>query len=420
MSYLLIAVFLLGYIFIVFEHKIHVDKAATALITGMLCWVVYLFFNPDFAIVNQQLHGHIGDIASILFFLIGAMTIVELIDLHQGFQIIADKITTTNKRTFLFIITILSFFLSAVLDNLTTAIVMASLVQKIVSDKKDRMVIISMVIIAANAGGAWSPIGDVTTTMLWIGNQISVLGVITTLFIPCLVSVLVPMLLLMRKVTGDFIPKGNENMVLESSNNERKLILFLGVGLLLFVPFFKAITHLPPYMGMMLAVGILWVISEFMHKKSNQPTDRSSSIFFALEKIDMPSILFFMGILLSVAALEASGFLAQCSQFLAQHIKQDSVILTCFGLSSSVFDNVPLVASLQGMYTLAQYPTGHFFWNYLAFCTGTGGSILIIGSAAGIAAMGIEKISFVWYLKNISLATLIGFLVGAMVCLFLH
>jgi Na+/H+ antiporter NhaD/arsenite permease-like protein len=411
MEWMIIAVFVLGYLLIVLEHQIKLDKAASALMTGVFCWVIYMFSSSDSHAVNHSLYEQLGEIAGILFFLIGAMTIVELIDLYDGFQIIVDRINTTSKRRLLLIITILSFLLSAILDNLTTAIVMTSLIAKILSDKRDRMLCIGMIIIAANAGGAWSPVGDVTTTMLWIGNQITTFGIMYKLILPSIISTIVPLIIIMLKLKGNFKP-----ILIESkspySRQEQSLILYVGLGLLIFVPIFKTITHLPPFMGMMLAVGLLWTVTEFLHHKTSTNTGQNS-IFTALERVDMPSILFFMGILLAVGSLQATGLLQQMAHSLTTHVGNDTIIVTGIGLLSSIFDNVPLVAAIQGMYDLTQYPTGHFFWNYLAYCAGTGGSILIIGSAAGVAAMGIEKISFFWYLKNISLAALFGYAAGA-------
>lgn len=367
-------------------------------------------------LVNEQLNHHIGEIAGILFFLIGAMTIVELIDLYNGFQLIINRITTTNKRTFLAIVTVLAFILSAILDNLTTAIVMSSLVVKMIPSRDDRLICIGMIVISSNAGGAWSPIGDVTTTMLWIGHQITTVGLIKSVFIPSLFAVVIPFLILMHRMQGSFAP--NENLTInETSSKDQKVILFSGIGLLLFVPVFKTVTHLPPFMGMMLAVGIFWLISETIHKKKAQLSENRNSIFSALEKIDMPSILFFMGILLAVGALQSFGILKTLANQMSDSIPNNKLMLVGIGLLSSILDNVPLVAAMQGMYSLAEYPQGDFFWDLLAYCAGTGGSILIIGSAAGVAAMGIENISFFWYVKNISLAALIGYLAGAAVCI---
>lgn len=419
MSFLILLIFLLGYGMIIAEHALRIDKAATSLITGVLCWVAYMTQGGDSHQIESQLVEQIGEIAGILFFLIGAMTIVELIDLYDGFQVIIDRITTNKKRTLLVIITLLSFFLSAVLDNLTTAIVMTSLILKLVTEKQDRLLLIGMVIIAANAGGAWSPLGDVTTTMLWVGGQIKTTGVIQNVFLPSLVSVLIPMLVIAFRLNGNF-EKPQLPVQSKSSDKERRLIFISGMLMLLFVPVFKTLTHLPPFMGMMLAVGLLWVLSEFLHKKNRQSEEERSSIFSALERIDMPSILFFMGILMAVGALQSAGILNTMALWMNDHLGSEKTIVTSIGLLSAVFDNVPLVAAVQGMYPLSEYAQGHFFWNYLAYCAGTGGSILIIGSAAGVAAMGMEKISFFWYLKNISLLALLGYLAGALIAVWMH
>lgn len=411
MSIAILVIFILGYIFIILEHQIRLDKAAVALITGVVCWTACMFSDMPQNMVEQNLFHQISEISGILFFLIGAMTIVELIDLYDGFQLVLDKITTRNKRTLLIIFSLLSFFLSALLDNLTTAIVMSTMMIKIIPDKKDRLIMLGMIVIASNAGGAWSPIGDVTTTMLWIGHQINAMGVIKSLFIPSLVAVIIPLLLLILKVKGEviFIP----SITPQGNKLDRSIIFYSGIGLIIMVPIFKSITHLPPFMGMMLAVGLLWTISETLHKKRAHQADQTSSIFSALERIDMPSILFFMGILLSVGALQTIGLLDAFAHVLTKIMPDERWMVGSIGLLSAVFDNVPLVAAIQGMFNLNDHATGSFFWNYLAFCSGTGGSLLIIGSAAGVAVMGIEKISFLEYFKQISFAALLGFLGGA-------
>nr|HPI54856.1 sodium:proton antiporter NhaD [Chitinophagaceae bacterium] len=350
----------------------------------------------------------------ILFFLIGAMTIVELIDIYSGFEIILAKITTTRKQVLLVIVTFISFFLSAVLDNLTTAIIMSSLVVKILPDSKDRRWLIAMIVIAANAGGAWSPIGDVTTTMLWVSHQITALGIMKALFLPSLVAALIPMGLILFRLQGQFIPRAFEAKG-RNYPKEQTLILGLGMSLLVGVPIFKTVTHLPPFMGMMLAVGILWAVSETLHKRHPSVNDKPSAIFSALEKIDMPSILFFLGILLAVGALSQAGVLTHFATWLTSIFPDPRLLLGSIGMLSAIFDNVPLVAAVQGMFHIDQYPEGSFFWNFLAYCSGTGGSLLIIGSAAGVAAMGIEKIDFFWYLKHISWIAGVGYLVGALV-----
>lgn len=422
MELFIVLIFILGYIFIVLEHRINLNKAASALLTGILCWVAYVFLSADTHLVNEQLAEHLGDISAILFFLMGAMTIVEVIDAHDGFEVITQTIKTANKRKLLWIIGFLTFFLSAVLDNLTTTIVMITLLRKLVPDKKERMLFAGMVIIAANSGGAWSPIGDVTTTMLWIGGQVSTWNIIIKLIVPSLVSLLVPL------VAFTFMLKGNTKRSLVPVNSpkprvsetERKVFFFSGVGVLLFVPVFKTITHLPPFMGMMFGVGLLWLLSEIMHKDKNEEEKSKLSVLHALQKIDMPSVLFFLGILVAISALQSSGILSQLAQFMDEKIRNLNLIVLSIGLLSSVVDNVPLVAASIGMYDLQVYPTDHYFWEFLAYCAGTGGSALIIGSAAGVAAMGMEKINFFWYLRKISLFALLGYFAGAIVYILQH
>jgi Na+/H+ antiporter NhaD/arsenite permease-like protein len=415
MVYLLIIVFIIGYIGIAFEHSFKINKAATALLTGVICWVIYVIFSSDLQHINTELTEHLGEISGILFFLMGAMTIVELIDAHQGFEIITNVITTVSKRKLIWIICLLTFFLSAVLDNLATTIVMVSLIGKIISDKNDRMIFIGLIVIAANAGGAWSPIGDVTTTMLWIGGQVTAKNIVLKLFIPSLVSLLVPLFASMFLLKGNLekisapIPDG-KNMV---SPFERNLIFISGIVVLLFVPVFKTLTHLPPFMGMIFGLGILWLISELLHKNKTESDSGFYSVLHALRRIDMPSILFFLGILISISALQSTGVLAGLASLMDEKIGNINVIVMSIGLLSSIIDNVPFVAAAMGMYDLHMYPTDHYFWEFLAYCAGTGGSILIIGSAAGVAAMGMEKINFFWYLKKISLIALIGYFAGA-------
>ncbi|MEP7323163.1 MAG: sodium:proton antiporter NhaD, partial [Saprospiraceae bacterium] len=404
MGYAIIIIFCLGYLLITLEHTIHVNKTASALVTGILCWTVYILYS-DAHTVTEQLLEHLGEISSILFFLMGAMTIVELIDSHDGFEIINKTITTRNRRTLLWIICILTFFLSAVLDNLTTTIVMVTLSIKMIHNMHYRMLFIGMVIISANAGGAWSPIGDVTTTMLWIGGQISTTVILGKLIFPSLMSMIVPL------VAVSLIVKGNINEVeirvskVQSdlaNSTEQRVVLFSGLAVLLLVPVFKAVTHLPPFMGMLLGLGLLWFLTEILHKDKDEVKRKKLSVTSALERMDSSSVLFFLGILLAVGVLQQSGQLAQMATVLTNTFSKEKVIISLIGLLSAIVDNVPIVAATMGMYSLDQYPMDHSFWTFLAFCAGTGGSILIIGSAAGVAAMGLEKISFGWYLKNIS------------------
>ncbi len=414
MEILLTLIFVLGYAAIAFEHPIKINKAASALITGVLCWTIYMLSSSDSNEVNHQLQEHLGDLSGILFFLLGAMVIVELVDAHDGFQIITDRITTTSPRKLLWIIGFITFFLSAVLDNLTTTIVMISLLRKIVDDQKDRLFYAGIIVIAANAGGAWSPIGDVTTTMLWIGNQISALGIVKHIFLPSLACLAVPLLYLnwKMKVPPPTLPKIKEVRPSTTTALERNTVFSLGVGGLLFVPIFKTLTHLPPYMGILLALGVLWVVTELIHHKKNTEEKGRLTVVHALQRVDAASVLFFLGILVSIAALESAGLLTHLAEWLSKTIGNQDVIVVAIGLLSAVIDNVPLVAAAMGMYPLEQFPTDHSFWLFLAYCAGTGGSCLIIGSAAGVAAMGMERIDFIWYLKKISLLALLGYFAG--------
>ena len=417
MLLIIIAVFVIGYICIALEHSLKINKAATALVTGVVCWTIYIISAGEKDIVNGELIHHLGIISQILFFLLGAMTIVELIDAHDGFEIITRRITTKSKRKLIWIICILAFFLSAILDNLTTAIVMVSLVRKLMKEKEDRLMFAGAIIIAANAGGAWSPIGDVTTTMLWIGGQITALNIIVKLILPSIACLLVPMLILQFMLKGEVVPhmevKDNEE---ESLTEKHKNIVFwTGLVILLLVPVFKTLTQLPPFMGILLGLGVLWVIVEILHSEKDEQDRKHYTVAYALRKIDASSILFFLGILLAISALESTHQLQFLAGWMDETLKDQNIIIITIGLLSAIVDNVPLVAATMGMYSLEQYPPDHYMWEFLAYCTGTGGSVLVIGSAAGVAAMGIEKIDFMWYLKKISWLALLGYFAGAIV-----
>ncbi len=413
-SYYIIATFLIGYSAITLEHALRINKAASALITGVICWTIYILTNGQTENVLNALEKHVGEIASILFFLLSAMVIVELIDAHDGFDVITEKITTKSRRKLLWLLAWLTFFLSAILDNLTTTIVMVSLARKLLNEREDRLLFAGLIVIAANAGGAWSPIGDVTTTMLWIGGQISALHIMKMLFIPSFVCLLIPLSVFSLSIGGSVSGISiTNNQKSNTSPFERNTVFLLGLGVIVLVPVFKTITHLPPFMGMLLGLGIMWSITEYIHYKKDEVEKGVLSVNHALRKIDTPSILFFLGILLAVAALQATGVLNQLAQWLNDTVGDLAIIGILIGFLSAIIDNVPLVAAAQGMYPLSAYPTDHFLWEYLAYCTGTGGSALIIGSAAGIAAMGIEKIDFFWYLKRISLLAILGYLSGA-------
>lgn len=423
MEILIIIIFIIGYLAIAFEHTIKINKAGTAILTGVLCWSVIALFPQSFSQTTEvdSLSHHLSDISSILFFLLGAMTIVELIDAHDGFDLITNRIQTTDKRTLLWIVAFLAFFLSAVLDNLTTTIVMVTMLSKILKDKNDKWMFVSIVVIAANAGGAWSPIGDVTTTMLWIGGQITPLNIILRLILPSLVCLLVPLILVSFRIKGKFekVAIGQTEDKTAIAVKHRNIIFWSGISVLLFVPCFKTITHLPPYMGMLFGLGVLWILSELIHKDKDEEDKNSLSVVYALRKVDVPSVLFFLGILLAIGAIQATGQLTQLATYLETHIKNMDLIVITIGFLSAIVDNVPLVAAVQSMYDLNVYPTDHYFWEFLAYCAGTGGSVLIIGSAAGVAAMGMEKIEFFWYLKKVSLLAIAGYLSGALVYIYI-
>jgi Na+/H+ antiporter NhaD/arsenite permease-like protein len=477
MFIIMVVLFLLGYLAIALEHPIKVEKAASALLLGSVLWAIYAFssesvlsmgFSPSWeelkmmgqqimsniapamtpdqfatspfretvelaghssAFVKQELAHHLVDIAEILFFLFGAMTIVEVIDQHQGFTVITNRIATKSKVKLIWVIGLITFFMSAVLDNLTTTIVMIALLRKLISDKPTRWIFASMIVIAANAGGAWSPIGDVTTIMLWIGGQITTVNIILKVFLPSLANMIVPLLILSFIVKGEVKrpERGHESADI-TTPFERTFILILGVSMLLFVPVFKTITHLPPYMGMLFGLGILWLVSEIMHRDKEEEIRKKLTIFNIVKKVDTPTIFFFLGILTAVAALQSAGHLSLLAGWLDEKLGNIYLINIAIGAISAVVDNVPLVAGAMGMYEvvspdmlrMAADPAyaGFFvqdglFWEFLAYCAGTGGSMLIIGSAAGVAAMGLERIDFIWYMKRISLLALTGYLAGA-------
>ena len=458
----MIIVFVLGYIAIALEHPIKIDKAATALVMGGLIWGMFalgidelvakeflsgfyekfqikfqalkdigVYSAEEFAkpikFLKYELSHHLVDIGEILFFLLAAMTIVELVDAHQGFSIITDKITTKKKVPLMWILCVITFFFSAVLDNLTTSIVMAALITKMIKDKKDLWIFAGMIIISANAGGAWSPMGDVTTIMLWIGGQVSAWNIISSIFIPSLICMLVPLTYISFKLKGSIespnITDLKEHLINPTTSFERNLIFYMGVLGLLFVPIFKITTGLPPYLGMLLSLGVLWITTEIIHRAKNHEEKSRLSVIGVLKKVDTPTIFFFLGILLAVAGLQSAGQLSIVANYLETTFSGENkiyIINLFVGLLSALVDNVPLVAGAMGMYDIGAiqegvlaYPQDHLFWEFLAYCAGTGGSVLIIGSAAGVAVMGILKIDFIWYLKKISFLALIGYLAGA-------
>lgn len=439
----MVVVFVLGYTAIALEHPLKIDKAASALFIGVAVWVLYIlggdqilngqgsitgfmdymkrFPESDYIdfIAHHEILHHLGEISEILFFLLGAMTIVEIVDQHGGFEIITNKIKTTKKLKLLWILSFITFFMSAALDNLTTTIVMVALLRKLVDDKKERWFFASMVVLAANAGGAWSPIGDVTTIMLWVKGQVTTVPIILDVIIPSIVAMVLPLTLLSFTMKGEVTrPKSanNDSHEISTTNFERTFIFVMGVGALLFVPVFKTLTHLPPYMGMLLGLSVLWTVTEVMHRKKSSEYKKKLSVVGILKRVDTPTVFFFLGILSAVAALQSAGHLSILANWLDDITNKNIYIInTAIGILSSIVDNVPLVAGAMGMYDLAsigQFAQDGPFWQLLAYCAGTGGSILIIGSAAGVAAMGLEKIDFIWYMKKISLLALVGYLGG--------
>jgi Na+/H+ antiporter NhaD/arsenite permease-like protein len=414
----MLVLFIIGYLAIAFEHYLGINKAAIALLMGVLCWVVIAIGQPHIDVENVLQH-HVAQSSEILFFLLGAMTIVELIDAHNGFEILAEKIKCNSTVKMLWIVAGVAFFLSAILDNLTTTIVMITVVRKLIAQDRLRTYFAGIIVLSANAGGAWSPIGDVTTTMLWIGHQITEANIIKTVFLPALVCVIVPLSVSSVLITEKIIAPTPQTSVAESSlpRHQQLLILIIGIAILLLVPMFKILTHLPPFMGMLLGLGVLWLITELLHGQKDEQENMHLSVMNALRRIDTPSILFFFGILLSIGALQSAGLLSAMAAQLQAIMPSPNWTIFALGLLSSVVDNVPLVAATQGMYPLSQVPTDAFFWHYLAYCTGTGGSILIIGSAAGVAAMGMQKIDFFNYLKRTGVLALLGYVAGAVVCL---
>lgn len=477
MFILMVVIFILGYTAIALEHPMKLEKAASALLTGTILWALYALFSEqilsldlspawqeiqtmaegfvnnikpsmsdiEFAtspykdtvdlandphhFVRHDLGHHLIEIAEIILFLLGAMTIVETVDQNQGFRVITDRIKTRSKVKLLWILGFLTFFMSAALDNLTTTIVMVALLNKLIYDKGTRWFFASIIVIAANAGGAWSPIGDVTTIMLWIGGQVTTIPIITRVIFPSLVSMVIPLIILSFTQKGKVTrPEVDDTYHEHTSPRERTFLLILGVACLINVPIFKNVTHLPPYVGMMFGLGVLWLVTEIMHRRKSAEARKRICVFFVVKRVDTPTIFFFVGILIAVASLQSAGQLAVMSRWLDANLGSIYAIDLAIGALSSIVDNVPLVAGAMGMYPIASPEMlemaakpeylGYFvqdglFWEFLAYCAGTGGSMLIIGSAAGVAAMGLEKIDFIWYMKKITWLAVIGYLAGA-------
>lgn len=448
---LMALIFVLGYLCIALEHPLKIDKAASALLTAVLAWTVLVLgaesITPLIAAALEhgssdsshyavsELRHHLGEISEILFFLMGAMTIVELIDAHEGFKVITDRIRTTKRVHLLWLVGLITFFLSAALDNLATTIVMISLLRKLIADQHERWFYAGIVVIAANSGGAWSPIGDVTTTMLWIGHQITASGIVIKLIIPSLVCLLVPLTIMSFVLKGDIKPpklkESRESRRDPTSPFERNLVFCMGLGALIFVPVFKTYTGLPPYMGILFGLGILWITTEILHRSKNVEDKDPLSVVGVLRRVDVPSVLFFLGILLAVSSLSTAGHLIEVATYLKESLGNVYSIAISIGLLSALVDNVPMVAGAMKMYPLvspealaaasaeelpwlSNFVVNGNFWEMLAYCAGTGGSCLIIGSAAGVAAMGMEKINFLWYLKYITGLAFAGYIAGAL------
>ena len=436
----IIVVFILGYMAIALEHPLKVDKTASALFLGMLLWTMYavgvlsgdVFPDRNMDLLNGSIIEHMGDISEILFFLIGAMTIVELIDVHGGFSVITERITTRKKRKLLWLLCFVTFFMSAVLDNLTTSIVMVMLLRKLISEQKERWIFGSMIVIAANSGGAWSPIGDITTIMLWVRGNVTTEGLLSNILLPSIVSMLVPLAIISTRLDKAVLPPvaisatGNDTV----TKSDKNRFFIFGVVSLLLVPVFKSLTHLPPFIGVLFFLSLLWIYTEYYYNNKTVNKEREYRILRVLSRIDIPTILFFLGILMAVAVLQETGILANMALYLDEKVHNVYIINIVLGILSSIVDNVPLVAAAMGMYPLADpaalsslpaaeaayamnFVQDGIFWEFLSYCAGVGGSMLIIGSAAGVVVMGLEKINFIWYLKNISLLALLGYLAGA-------
>jgi len=434
---LIVLTFVIGYTLIVLEHPLKLDKTVPTLLMGAIMWAILsIGFNNGLAdIVNSHGHlfnisggeeahegfvatlvHHLGKTSEILFFLMGAMTIVELIDLHQGFEVLKSYVKTKEKKKLLWIIGIIAFFLSAIIDNLTATIVLVTLLRKLIHSKKERLWFVALIVIAANAGGAWSPIGDVTTTMLWIGNKTSAAGLVKELLLPSMATFIVPFFVATLLPVFKGRLETDDSELTGEKLRSSKLMLYLGLGMIIFVPFFKTITHLPPYLGMMFSLGVVWLVSEYIHPEEDFDEENRHlySGLKALSRIELSSILFFLGILMAVASLETiatenMGTLKYMATMLQESIPNQYIVISILGLLSAIIDNVPLVAATMGMY---DFPLDHHLWHFIAYAAGTGGSLLIIGSAAGVAAMGMEKIDFIWYFKKITWLAFLGYIAG--------
>lgn len=407
-------VFVICYTLIALEHPVKINKSATALIAAGLMWTLYSFASPlGVDSVIHQLTEKLAETAAIVFFLICAMSIVEVTDAHGGFEVITSRIKATKLSSLLWVISFITFYLSSILDNMTTTIVMVTLMKRLLKDHKQRLFFAGIIVISANAGGAWSPIGDVTTTMLWIGGQITTFNIIKGVWFPSVISIVVPLVIASFFIRGDVVPPDKiKHSSAAVSPFEKNFMFIMGMLSLIFVPVFKAVTHLPPYLGILFSLGVLWMTGNIIHRRKSDDEKEHLTLAKALRRIDMSSAIFFIGILLAVAALSANGMLPALAKKLDIWLGNQALIVISIGFVSSIVDNIPIVAASMGMYPMAQFPPDSFLWEFMAYCAGTGGSMLIIGSAAGVAAMGIEKIEFFWYLRRIGPLALIGYLSG--------
>jgi Na+/H+ antiporter NhaD/arsenite permease-like protein len=413
---ILLTIAVLGYLSIIFESPIRINKTITSILTGSLCWIVYaLFYDGNQSEISEQLLVHFGEIAGLLIFLLGAMTIVELIDLHKGFSIITNRIRTKSVLKLLWIVGLITFFISALLDNLATAIIMITLLRKLMPKSETRMILAGMVVIAANAGGAFSPIGDITTTLLWIGGQVSAFGIGKALFLPSLMCLLVPLVIASFRMKGFTILRVQLSMaeVIKEEKMRGSLSVFLaGVFGLVMVPVIKSVTGLPPFIGVLMALAFVSLVSIIYHRNKPQESKDKFSVAYALTKVDVSSILYIMGILLLVYVLQDVQILSQLSQFLQEKLPNNQVMICTIGILSAIVDNGSLVAATQGMFSITDFPIDNALWEFIALCAGTGGSMLIIGSAAGVAVMEKEKMSFLWYMKKITPLAITGYVAG--------
>ncbi len=414
MMSMIAVVFVCCYALIALEHPIKINKSATALIAAGLMWTLYSFASPDgIHHVSEQLTEKLAETAAIVFFLISAMTIVEVTDSHGGFEVITSRIKSTQLSSLLWIIGFITFFLSSILDNMTTTIVMVALMKRLLKHHQQRLFFAGIIVIAANAGGAWSPIGDVTTTMLWIGGQVTTMNIMKTTLLASMVCLILPLIIATFMMKGPVeAPVRSMSGSVNTSQFEKTLVFFMGMGSLIFVPIFKSVTHLPPYLGILFALGMLWFVGNLLHRNKSSEEKEHLTLTSALRKIDMASVVFFIGILLAVATLSANGMLPALAGWLDKTVGNQSIIVVIIGMVSAIVDNIPLVAASMGMYPLAQFPPDSFLWEFMAYCAVTGGSMLIIGSAAGVAAMGLEKIEFFWYARRIGPLAMAGYFGG--------